>query len=133
VPQTLPEPAKAWLDAQEFITLATIEPDGRPQQSVVWVTHDGDDVLMSTVKGRRKQRNLERDSRATALLFPKENPYNYLEVRGNVSMTEEGGRELIDELHEKYHGSRPYPYDGPGDVRVVIRLSPEHVVFHGPA
>ncbi len=126
---TLPEPAKAWLTAKEFVTLATVEPDGRPQLSVVWLTADGDDVLMSTLKGRRKHRNLERDPRATVLLYPKDNPYSYLEVRGSVTMIEDGARELIDELHEKYHGSRPYPYDGPDDVRVVIRLTPEHVVF----
>lgn len=126
---TLPELAKAWLTAKEFVTLATVEPDGRPQLSVVWLTADGDDVLMSTLKGRRKHRNLERDPRATVLLYPKDNPYSYLEVRGSVTMIEDGARELIDELHEKYHGSRPYPYDGPDDVRVVIRLTPEHVVF----
>lgn len=131
MPTTLPEAAKAWLEAPEFVTLATIESDGQPQQSLLWVSHDDDDVLMSTVKGRRKHRNLERDARATVLLFPRDNPYSYLEVRGAVTMTEQGGRELIDELHEKYHGSRPYPYDGPDDVRVVIRLSPEHVVFRG--
>jgi PPOX class probable F420-dependent enzyme len=129
VSATLPEPAKAWLTAKEFVTLATVEPDGRPQLSVVWLTADGDDVLMSTLKGRRKHRNLERDPRATVLLYPKDNPYSYLEVRGSVTMIEDGARELIDELHEKYHGSRPYPYDGPDDVRVVIRLTPEHVVF----
>lgn len=129
---TLPEPAKAWLAAKEFITLATVEPDGRPQLSVVWMTADGGDVLMSTVKGRRKQRNLERDARATVLLYPQDNPYSYLEVRGSVTMTEEGGRELIDELYEKYQGTPgPYPGDGPSDVRVVIRLTPEHVVYRG--
>lgn len=131
MPATLPEPAKAWLAAKEFVTLATLEPNGQPQLSLVWVKSDGDDVLMSTVKGRRKQRNLERDPRASVLLFPQDNPYNYLEVRGTATMTDKGGRELIDELHEKYHGSRPYPYDGPDDVRVVIRVTPEHVVFRG--
>jgi PPOX class probable F420-dependent enzyme len=130
VSQTLPEPAKALLDAREFVTLATLEPDGQPQLSVLWVKRDGNDVLMSTVAGRRKQRNLAREPRATVLLYPIGNPYNYLEVRGSVTMTEEGGRELIDELYEKYQDRPgPYPGDGPDDVRVVIRLAPEHVVF----
>ncbi len=130
--QTLPEPAKALLDAREFVTLATLEPDGQPQLSVLWVKRDGNDVLMSTVAGRRKQRNLAREPRATVLLYPIGNPYNYLEVRGSVTMREEGGRELIDELYEKYQDRPgPYPGDGPDDVRVVIRLAPEHVVFRG--
>lgn len=130
--KTLPDQAKAWLDAPEFVTFATLEPDDQPQLSVVWARRDGDDLLFSTVKGRRKHRNLERNPRATALLYPTENPYSYLEVRGSATMTEAGGRELIDELYEKYQGAPgPYPGDGPDDVRVVVRLTPEHVVFRG--
>ena len=51
-----------------------------------------------------------------------------VEVRGTVVLTEEGGRELIDELHQKYRGSRPYPFDVNGEVRSVIRLTPYKVV-----
>jgi hypothetical protein len=47
-----------------------------------------------------------------------------------VSMTEEGGRALIDELCEKYRGITPYPWDGPQNVRVVVRISPDKVVLH---
>jgi hypothetical protein len=40
----LPDDARALVDAREYATLATIEPDGRPQLSVVWITRDGDDL-----------------------------------------------------------------------------------------
>ena len=124
----LPEAARAMLDAANFATIATIEPDGRPQLSVVWVRRDGDDVLVSTIIGRRKHTNLSRDPRATVLVYPAEAPYTYVEVRGSVTMTEEGGRELIDELAHKYTGGR-YTYDdGTDNVRVVVRLTPEKVV-----
>ena len=127
---TLPEDAKAFFDATEFVTLGTVQPDGQPQLSVVWVERDGDDLLMSTVKGRQKHRNLVRDPRATVLLYPKDNPYSYVEVRGNVTMTEEGGRELIDRLNQKYMGTPRYTWDdGTDNVRVVIRLSPTKVYF----
>jgi len=89
---SLSETARAWLDAKEFATVATIEPDGRPQLSVVWVARDGDDILVSTVIGRRKHLNLERDPRISLLLSPREAPYSYLEVRGTATMTTEGGR-----------------------------------------
>lgn len=128
---TLPEPAKAWVDAPEFATVATVQPDGQPQLSVVWVTRDGDEVLFSTTKGRRKQRNLERDPTVSLLLSPRESPYTYIEIRGRATMTEEGGRELIDDLNEKYTGVRPYPHDEPDAVRVVVRITPERVVFRG--
>ncbi len=127
----LPETAKAWFDSAEFATIATIEPDGRPQLSVIWVSRDGDDLLVSTVAGRRKHRNLERDPRTTVLLFPKDAPYSYVEVRGTASMTLEGGRELIDEHARKYTGAERYTADdGTDNVRVVVRITPDKVVAH---
>lgn len=127
----IPEEARAILDGPEFAVLSTIEPDGQPQSSVVWFERDGDDLLMSTVKGRRKHRNLVRDPRATVLVYPKANPYSYAELRGSVSMTEEGGRELIDRLCRAYTGADRYDGDGPDDVRVVVRLTPAKVVTLG--
>jgi PPOX class probable F420-dependent enzyme len=96
---------------------------------VVWLARDGDDLLMSTVKGRQKHRNLERDPRATVLVYPKANPYSYVEVRGTATMTEEGGRELIDRLNLEYTGGDRYTMDdGSDNVRVVIRLTPSKVI-----
>lgn len=127
----LPDDVKAWFDAPEFATIATIQPDGQPQLSMVWVERDGDDILVSTVKGRRKHLNIERDPRVTLLLFPREDPYRYAELRGTATMTEEGGRELIDRLARKYKDFERYPWDdGTDNVRVVVRLTPEKVVGH---
>ncbi|MEZ5115964.1 MAG: PPOX class F420-dependent oxidoreductase [Candidatus Nanopelagicales bacterium] len=128
----LPPQARAWIDAPEFATIATVEPDGRPHLSVVWVERDGDDLLVSTVVGRRKHRNLVRDPRATVLVSPREQPYSYVEVRGTASLTEEGGRELIDRLNLKYHGVDRYAGDdGTDNVRVVVRITPDKVVVRG--
>jgi PPOX class probable F420-dependent enzyme len=125
----LPEAVLAILDAPEFATLATIQPDGQPQLSVVWVARDGDDLLISTVAGRRKHLNLVRDPRATVLVYPKANPYSYVEVRGTVTLTEEGGRALIDRLNVEYTGGDRYTGDdGSENVRVVVRLTPTKVV-----
>ena len=125
----LPENARAWIDTHEFATIATILPDGRPQLSVVWIARDGDDLLVSTVKGRRKHLNLERDPRATVLVYPRDSPYKYLEVRGTATMTEEGGRELIDRLNAAYNGTERYlGDDGTDNVRVVVRITPDKVV-----
>jgi len=49
--RTLSHSAKALFDSPEHATIATIEPDGQPQLSVVWVGRDGDDILVSTVEG----------------------------------------------------------------------------------
>ena len=122
----LPEAAKAVVDGRNFATLATVNPDGGPQSSVVWITRDGEDLLMSTVIGRRKEKNLRRDPRVSVSIFDIEQPYRYLEVRGSVTMTEEGGGELINTLSRKYK-DRDYTADGPTDTRVVIRLTPDKV------
>jgi PPOX class probable F420-dependent enzyme len=126
----LPEKAKALLDAPEFATIATINPDGQPQLSVVWVTRDGDDVLVSTIKDRQKHRNIGRDPKVTVLVYPKDSPYEYAEIRGTATMTEEGGRELIDRLCAQYTGGDRYKGDdGTDNVRVVVRITPTRVVI----
>lgn len=128
----IPAAALRLLDDPEFATLATVNPDGQPQLSVVWVERDGDDVLVSTVVGRQKHRNLVANPRVSLLVYPRENPYTYLEVRGLATMTEEGGRALIDRLNEKYTGTGRYTGDDDTDnVRVVVRITPQRVVFQG--
>ncbi|HVF05086.1 MAG TPA: PPOX class F420-dependent oxidoreductase [Frankiaceae bacterium] len=128
---TLPDTARAWLDQPVFVSVATLNSDGSPHSSVHWVTRDGDDVLLSTVRGRRHADNIERDPRVSVLLIAPDDPYRYLEVRGTATVTEEGGRELIDDLSAKYRGVRPYQGDQPGAVRLVVRVPPEHVVLRG--
>ena len=128
----IPDKARQILDNPEFAVVSTIEPDGQPQSSVVWFERDGDDLLLSTVMGRRKHANLVRDPRATVLVYPKDNPYSYVELRGTVTMTEEGGRELIDRLCRAYTGGERYTYDdGTDNVRVVVRLTPDKVITLG--
>jgi PPOX class probable F420-dependent enzyme len=127
----IPDVARGWFEAAEFATVATIEPDGRPQQSVVWVRLDGADVLFSTIEGRRKHTNLMADPRMSVLVSPASDPYRYCEVRGTATMTREGGRELIDEFERKYHGRDRYTGDdGTDNVRVVVRVTPVRVVLH---
>ena len=115
------------LDGRHFAVLATINPDGGPQTSAMWVGRDGDDVLFSTVRGRKKTRNMERDPRVSVCAYDPAQPYSYFTVEGAVTLTEEGGDELINELSHKYDG-RPYTFDAPGTVRVVCRLTPTKVI-----
>ncbi|MDX6328300.1 MAG: hypothetical protein QOI83_683 [Streptomycetaceae bacterium] len=123
----LTDKSKELLDGKSFATIATLQPDGSPQLSVVWAKRDGDDILVSTVEGRRKHLNLVKDDRVTVLIIPPEAPYTYVEFRGTASLTTEGGRELTDELSVKYTG-KEYGNDGPDDVRVVVRITPTKVI-----
>ncbi|MFJ3214600.1 PPOX class F420-dependent oxidoreductase [Kitasatospora sp. NPDC086801] len=124
----LSDRAKALIDGKSFAVVSTIQPDGSPQSSVVWVERDGEDILFSTVQGRRKHLNLLKDPRISLVVNPPESPYEYFEVRGSATLTTEGGRELIDRLAAKYRGEDVYGFDGPEDVRVVVRITPRKVV-----
>ncbi len=125
---TLPYRVRALFAGVNFVTVATIDPDGRPQLSVVWAKHDGDDVLFSTIKGRRKYANLVRDGRASALVYPADDAYSYAEVRGRVTLTDDPSAHLINELSIKYTGE-PFG-ERPGEQRVIVRIIPEKVVMY---
>jgi PPOX class probable F420-dependent enzyme len=124
----LPDIAKKLLDQQVFVTVSTLNPDGSPQASVLWATYDDDDILLSTVIGRAKERNWRRDPRVSVLFFDPATPYNYVEVRGRVELTTEGGPELIQRLSQLYVGE-PYTADeGTDNVRVVARVKADKVI-----
>lgn len=124
----MPDKAKALFAGANFVTVATIDPDGKPQLSVVWAKLDGEDVLFSTIKGRRKYANLTRDGRASALVYPADDGYSYAEIRGRVTVTDDPSAHLINELSIKYTGE-PFG-DRPGEQRVIVRLIPENVVMY---
>ena len=120
--------ARGFFTAPVFAVLSTVGPSGAPQSSVVWTRTDGDDILFSTIRGRLKCRNMERNPRVSLCAYDPEDPYSYVEVRGTVTLTEEGGFELIDELSRAYDGT---PWTGrAGEVRVVVRVTPTKVVEH---
>jgi PPOX class probable F420-dependent enzyme len=127
----LSDELKALLDTPVFVTVATVQPDGSPQLSPVWVKRDGDDVLISTTIGRRKEQNLRRDPRVSVLLQPFDAPYTYAEIRGTAEMTTEGGQDLINELSVKYVGKKYADFNPAASEdapRVVIRVTPRKVV-----
>ena len=109
------------LDGRNYAVMATVNPDGSPQTSVIWVGRDGDDLLFSTVAGRAKHRNLQRDPRVSVTVIDSADPENYVELRGRASMTPDVGRRVDTELSWKYDGRDPGA-DRPGAVRVVVRM-----------
>ncbi|MCP2343933.1 PPOX class F420-dependent oxidoreductase [Nonomuraea roseoviolacea] len=123
--------ARDILDGPNIGILATLNPDGSPQTSVVWVGTDGDDVVISSEAGRRKVLNLERDPRASLSVFDLSDPDRYVEVRGLATVAEDEGRRLAATLAEKYEGSgggEEYLRLPPERVRVVIRITPQRVL-----
>ena len=114
-------------DKKAFANLATLNADGSPQVTPVWVDFDGTHVLVNTAKGRVKTRNLEREPRVALAISEPENPYRYLGIQGRVTeITESGADAHIDKMANKYMGKN-YPFRAPGEVRVIVKIAPDKV------
>jgi PPOX class probable F420-dependent enzyme len=124
---TLNEAAAGLIDGKNFATIATLNADGSPQTSVVWVKRDGDTMAFSTTSARLKARNIARDPRVSVTIFDTANPYRFIEIRGTAQLTEDTSRAFQTEISHKYLGEDPPP-DPDGVVRVVVRVIPEKVV-----
>lgn len=117
--------------------LATVNPDGSPQVSVVWIGLDGDDIVAGHMGQGRKVANIARDPRV-ALTVEAEgaNPVgmaNYLIVHGTARLVEGGAPELLQRLAEVYIGPgvKFPPFDNPPPGH-VIHISAERVGGVGP-
>ncbi|MEU6406329.1 PPOX class F420-dependent oxidoreductase [Streptomyces sp. NPDC046985] len=131
MPVALSDRLKSLLDGPVFIVVGTVQPDGRPQLSPVWVKRDGDDLLFSTTVDRRKKKNIDRDPNVSVVVLDPESPYEYAEIRGAAEMTTDGGQALIDELSEKYTGKKYAEFNptaAQDAERVVVRIRPRKVV-----
>jgi PPOX class probable F420-dependent enzyme len=108
--------------------LATLMPDGSPQVTQTWVDTDGHDVLVNTVEGHQKVRNLRRDPRVALDVADPDDVSTYVEIRGRVvEVTTEGAAQHIEELAQRYLG-RSYPwFGGREQVRLLVRIRPESV------
>jgi PPOX class probable F420-dependent enzyme len=123
----IPDSHKDLLAKPVFAVLTTIMPDGQPQSTVVWIDYDGEYVRFNTVRGRQKDRNLQKDSRVSLTLIDPDNGYRWLELRGSVEVDEASGREHIEKLSWKYEGQKYYggfnTWTKPEDeTRVVYRV-----------
>lgn len=123
------------LDAPRVAALTTVMPDGHPQTTVVWCNFDGTHVLVNTMRGFRKEKNMRRNPKVTLLCYDPRHPLRYLEVRGLVvEMTEVGAQEHLDRLSELYIGRSPYfgacvPAElKETEIPVLCRILPTHIV-----
>jgi PPOX class probable F420-dependent enzyme len=114
-------------DGKNFAVLSTLEPDGKPHSTVVWVKRDGDDLLFALPRSRRKVANLYRDPRATVVIFDAATPYESVQVQGTASIEDDPHGVLVDELSHKYTGG-PYPgFAGPNPEWVTVRITADKV------
>lgn len=128
MPAALNEKDVALLEEAQIAVVATVNPDGSIQQTPVWIDTDGEAVLFNTAKGRVKHRNLVANPNASVLVVDSGDPYRWLSVRGKAEFVDEGADDHIDKLAKKYLGVDSYPNRTDTEVRVIVRILPEHAL-----
>lgn len=115
-----------------FAHVATLNADGSPQVTPVWIDFDGTHVLFNTARGRVKARNLAREGRVALSIADPDNAYRHIAIQGHVvEMTETGGDAHIDRMAKKYLGKDTYPFRTPGEVRIIVKIAPDKVHVNG--
>lgn len=114
----------ALLNEPHLAHVATIEEDGTPHVTPVWVDTDGEHVIFNTAKGRVKYHNIERNPAVAVSVVDKANDFRTLWIKGTAELIETGADAHIDRLAQKYLGKKSYPFRTPGEVRVIVRITP---------
>lgn len=127
----LPDDIRTALDEKVFVHVATLNPDGSPQVSVVWMTRRGDTVLFSSAEGRIKPRNIALDPRVALSFSPPGNTGKNISMQGTVTRIASDGTWLIDELANKYLGHDSYQFAKPGEVRVNYEIEIDRISSWG--
>ena len=84
----IPEAARDLLDQALVVDLATVRPDGGPQVNPMWFLFEDGLIWFTHTDYRQKFRNLQHESRVAISILPEGNPYDYLEIRGELDRIE---------------------------------------------
>jgi PPOX class probable F420-dependent enzyme len=115
------------LTGPHLSVLTTTNPDGSPQASVIFVKPDGDDILFSTIKGRRKTTNMQRDPRVSLLVHSlpgAAGEITYAVISGTVELTDDPEGSFHQVMYDLYMGGATPPPE-PGAARLIVRLRPQ--------
>jgi PPOX class probable F420-dependent enzyme len=129
----LSEGQKKFLEGKNFAFVATLNKDGSPQVTPVWVDTEGNYVLINVTTTRVKAKNVARDPRIAVAVADQSNPYNMITIQGKVVEKIQGkvAEDHIDKMAKKYLGQDKYPYRQPGDQRLLLKIEPIKVAGWG--
>jgi PPOX class probable F420-dependent enzyme len=127
---SIPDTHRDLLNAQVGV-LGTIGASGRPQLSAIWFLAEGDKVKLSLNTARQKVKNLQANPSASLLILDPASPYRYLELRGDAEFSPDPDYLFAAQVGAKYGGADLRERDKPGDVRVVVTITPTRVVAWG--
>jgi PPOX class probable F420-dependent enzyme len=126
VAKQLTDDQRRLLREPNLASLATMDDDGRPHVTPVWVDEEDGRIVVNTADGRAKVRHLRREPRVGILVMDREDPYTWVSIRGRVvEITTDGAHDHIDELSRRYEGKAfDHP---PGQVRLKVLIEPDQV------
>jgi PPOX class probable F420-dependent enzyme len=127
----LTESERVFLENPFVGIVTTLQQDGTPQSTVVWVDVDDEGVSVNTAYGRVKPRNLARDPRLSLVVVDPGDPYRWFKLSGDGTLVDEGADEQIDRLSKKYTGREVYASRQPGEQRVTVRIAPDRILSRG--
>lgn len=126
----LPEAYLDLLDAPISGLLATTMSSGAPQVSPVWFLRDGDEILVSSVGGRLREKHVRANPHVSMTIVDPDNMMRYIEVRGTMSVSDDPTAATRDAVCRKHGYADGAAFDKPGTPRITLRLTPTFVVEH---
>ncbi|MGK4591816.1 PPOX class F420-dependent oxidoreductase [Amycolatopsis sp. w19] len=125
----LSEQIREWVVAPNFWHLATVNQDGSPQVSPMWIDVEGDFIVFNTAIGRVKEENLRRDPRVSLSCLDTVDPYDRVVIHGRAVEFVEGDEadRCMDRLAKKYVGTDRFEWRIPGERRVKVLVEPTRV------
>ena len=127
----LPQPVKKILQDKAYGHVVTLNADGKPQVTMVWIDVDGDEVLFNTAEGRLKPKNLRRNPRIVISVQDRNDPQSHMVFHGKATITEAGADEHIDKLAKRFLGADTYPFRRPGEKRLIVRTMVDRIGGYG--
>jgi PPOX class probable F420-dependent enzyme len=115
------------LEPANYAVISTLNDDGSMLSAVVWISLEGDELAVNSAVGRKWPANLDRDPRVTVIVYPPDNPYDYVEIRGTATGSRDDADEHINRLAKLYINQDEYPFRQPGEVRIKYVITPEHI------
>jgi PPOX class probable F420-dependent enzyme len=124
----LGETVRERLTASTYWHLATINKDGTPQASPVWVDLRDDHIIVNTATRHLKYANMRRNPNVALSNMSTDNPFDHVQIRGLVVDVVEGeqGESDCDAMAREYTGD-DYMFRAPGEERATVVIEPTFV------
>ena len=111
---------KQLLEQPNYAVVSTLNQDGSVHNVVAWISLEDGELAVNSALGRKWPSNVERDPRISIVVYPGDNPYDYVEVTGTATASRDDADEHINRLAKKYIGQDEYPYRQPGEQRLSL-------------